>query len=291
MCEMLWCDPQEAPGRGPSKRGVGIGFGPDVTKRWTDLNEVTAVIRSHEVQQGGYSVTHAGRLITVFSAPNYVSRPHCIRAVLRMGKDANVTRSRGSLTHRSTKLGTLGPSGRSRRTARWDSRCSGSRRTRTTSNRCNTRRTWASRPGYRPVREMEYIASLACLSGVLGVWMRVWGRGWTSRADPGGGEVWRAGQGRDRRLPAEKARSSFAPPSAQRPRPANRTRPTLPSSDPLPPPVPDPSSSPTPRARPRSFTLPPLHHQPMSPLRHLGALACLAAAAAAGSGSSLGLPA
>ena len=67
MCEMLWCDPQEAPGRGPSKRGVGIGFGPDVTKRWTDLNEVTAVIRSHEVQQDGYSVTHGGRLITVFS--------------------------------------------------------------------------------------------------------------------------------------------------------------------------------------------------------------------------------
>lgn len=74
MCEMLWTDPQDAEGRGPSKRGVGLGFGPDVTKRWTDLNEVTAVIRAHEVRQGGYSVEHDGRLITVFSAPNYVSR-------------------------------------------------------------------------------------------------------------------------------------------------------------------------------------------------------------------------
>lgn len=72
MCEMLWTDPQDAEGRGPSKRGVGLGFGPDVTRRWTDLNEVTAVIRAHEVRQGGFSVEHDGRLITVFSAPNYV---------------------------------------------------------------------------------------------------------------------------------------------------------------------------------------------------------------------------
>ena len=73
MSEMLWTDPQFMPGRGPSKRGVGIAFGPDVTRRWTELNEVTAIIRSHEVRQGGFSVEHDGRCITIFSAPNYVS--------------------------------------------------------------------------------------------------------------------------------------------------------------------------------------------------------------------------
>lgn len=77
MCEALWADPQDAPGRGPSKRGVGLGFGPDVTRKWTDENEVTAVIRAHEVRQGGYSVEHDGRLITVFSAPNYVRLLRC----------------------------------------------------------------------------------------------------------------------------------------------------------------------------------------------------------------------
>ncbi|KAL8278876.1 hypothetical protein RQP46_008747 [Phenoliferia psychrophenolica] len=74
MCEMLWTDPQDQNGRGPSKRGVGIGFGPDITRRWTEKNEVTAVIRSHEVRQGGYSVEHNGLLITVFSSPNYVDQ-------------------------------------------------------------------------------------------------------------------------------------------------------------------------------------------------------------------------
>ncbi|KNZ72930.1 Serine/threonine-protein phosphatase T [Termitomyces sp. J132] len=74
MCELLWTDPQDTPGRGPSKRGVGIGFGPDVTKRWCTLNGVTGVIRSHEVRQDGYQIEHNGLCTTVFSAPNYVDQ-------------------------------------------------------------------------------------------------------------------------------------------------------------------------------------------------------------------------
>ncbi|KAI9661437.1 MAG: hypothetical protein M1829_006268 [Trizodia sp. TS-e1964] len=71
MMEMLWTDPQSAPGRGPSKRGVGMQFGPDVTKRFCENNGLEAVIRSHEVRLGGYEVEHDGRCITVFSAPKY----------------------------------------------------------------------------------------------------------------------------------------------------------------------------------------------------------------------------
>lgn len=32
MMELLWSDPQAMNGRGPSKRGVGLGFGPDITR-------------------------------------------------------------------------------------------------------------------------------------------------------------------------------------------------------------------------------------------------------------------
>ncbi|KAI0958829.1 hypothetical protein AcV7_004535 [Taiwanofungus camphoratus] len=74
MCELLWTDPQELPGRGPSKRGVGIAFGPDVTRRWCQANSVTGIIRSHEVRQDGYAVEHNGLCTTVFSAPNYVDQ-------------------------------------------------------------------------------------------------------------------------------------------------------------------------------------------------------------------------
>lgn len=71
MMEILWTDPQVATGRSQSKRGVGIQFGPDVTARFCELNNIKAVIRSHEVRMNGYEREHDGKLYTVFSAPNY----------------------------------------------------------------------------------------------------------------------------------------------------------------------------------------------------------------------------
>ena len=40
MSEMLWSDPQHAKGRGPSKRGVGMSFGPDVTHKFLADNNL-----------------------------------------------------------------------------------------------------------------------------------------------------------------------------------------------------------------------------------------------------------
>ncbi|KAH0654585.1 hypothetical protein KY289_032263 [Solanum tuberosum] len=71
MCELLWSDPQPQPGRGPSKRGVGLSFGGDITKRFLQENNLDLVVRSHEVKDEGYEIEHDGKLITVFSAPNY----------------------------------------------------------------------------------------------------------------------------------------------------------------------------------------------------------------------------
>lgn len=71
MCELLWSDPQTVPGRGPSKRGVALQFGPDVTDLFCYKNGLDAIIRSHEVKANGYEVEHNSKCITVFSAPNY----------------------------------------------------------------------------------------------------------------------------------------------------------------------------------------------------------------------------
>nr|SVE74684.1 EOG090X03S1 [Daphnia carinata] len=71
MCELLWSDPQPMKGRSPSKRGVGIQFGPDVTSRFLEHNHLDYIIRSHEVKADGYEEAHDGKCITVFSAPNY----------------------------------------------------------------------------------------------------------------------------------------------------------------------------------------------------------------------------
>lgn len=71
MCEMLWSDPSPISGRQPSKRGVGVSFGPDVTNNFLKTNGLDMVVRSHEVKDNGYEVEAECNLVTVFSAPNY----------------------------------------------------------------------------------------------------------------------------------------------------------------------------------------------------------------------------
>jgi serine/threonine-protein phosphatase 5 len=101
MMEMLWTDPQTEPGRGPSKRGVGMQFGPDVTKRFCDNNGLDAIIRSHEVRMEGYEEEHNGKCITgmfscnclkcfvlnclVFSAPRYCDSTENKGAYINIG--------------------------------------------------------------------------------------------------------------------------------------------------------------------------------------------------------------
>lgn len=71
MSDMMWADPCAVRGRHPSKRGVGLAFGPDITESFCQLNGVQLVVRSHEVKDEGYEFEHGGKLVTVFSAPNY----------------------------------------------------------------------------------------------------------------------------------------------------------------------------------------------------------------------------
>lgn len=87
MCEMLWSDPQVEIGRLPSKRGVGLSFGPDVTEEFCRINDLKCIIRSHEVMDDGYSVAHDGKCITIFSAPNYCDTVGNTGAYINIGKD------------------------------------------------------------------------------------------------------------------------------------------------------------------------------------------------------------
>lgn len=71
MCEALWSDPCDEDGRRPSKRGVGLQFGPDVTEKFLEENNLKLLVRSHEVKDDGYSYQRGGKCLTIFSAPNY----------------------------------------------------------------------------------------------------------------------------------------------------------------------------------------------------------------------------
>ncbi|GBG69023.1 hypothetical protein CBR_g3721 [Chara braunii] len=87
MCELLWSDPQPDNGRSPSKRGVGVAFGPDVTSRFLQENNLELIVRSHEVREEGCQLEHNGKLITVFSAPNYCDQMGNLGAYIRFESD------------------------------------------------------------------------------------------------------------------------------------------------------------------------------------------------------------
>jgi serine/threonine-protein phosphatase 5 len=72
MTDILWSDPIDQNGIRRSPRGVGHLFGPDVTTQFLKSNGLKLLIRSHQCPQEGYVIQHAGKCITVFSAPNYM---------------------------------------------------------------------------------------------------------------------------------------------------------------------------------------------------------------------------
>ena len=71
MCEALWSDPSDQDGRHTSKRGVAIMFGPDVAEKFLTENGLELLVRSHEVKPEGFEYQKGGKVLTVFSAPNY----------------------------------------------------------------------------------------------------------------------------------------------------------------------------------------------------------------------------
>ena len=82
MCDLLWSDPGLKDGRQRSRRGLGIAFGPDVTKRFLMINRLLLLVRSHEVKDRGFDVQHDGKCVTVFSAANYCDVVGNLGAVL-----------------------------------------------------------------------------------------------------------------------------------------------------------------------------------------------------------------
>eukprot|EP00667_Euglena_gracilis_P000832 EG_transcript_832 len=74
LCDILWNDPQEEPGRQPGFRGgQSVDFGPDVTEDFVRRNNLRLVVRSHQVpsNNSGIEMHHGDKLMTLFSASNY----------------------------------------------------------------------------------------------------------------------------------------------------------------------------------------------------------------------------
>ena len=88
MCDLLWSDPEETPGWGPSPRGAGFIFGKDISQEFLHKNELKMIVRAHQLVNEGFSPTHSDMVVTVFSAPNYCYR--CGNSAALMEVDENM---------------------------------------------------------------------------------------------------------------------------------------------------------------------------------------------------------
>ena len=90
VCDLLWADPSEdIQGWNESDRGVSFTYGADIVERFVRRNELDLICRAHQVVEQGYQFFANRRLITVFSAPNYLAEFDNAGAVLNV--DASLT--------------------------------------------------------------------------------------------------------------------------------------------------------------------------------------------------------
>ena len=74
ICDLLWSDPdKEIDGWSENDRGVSFTFGGDVVGKFLKKHDLDLVCRAHQVVEDGYEFFAKRRLVTIFSAPNYVS--------------------------------------------------------------------------------------------------------------------------------------------------------------------------------------------------------------------------
>lgn len=94
--DILWSDPTESDdvtGVRPNARGEGVvRFGPDRVRGFCQANQLQLVLRAHECVWDGFEYFAQGRLLTVFSCPDYGGRYANDGAMLVVNRSLEVTR-------------------------------------------------------------------------------------------------------------------------------------------------------------------------------------------------------
>eukprot|EP00656_Telonema_subtile_P053748 TRINITY_DN7854_c0_g1_i1.p1 TRINITY_DN7854_c0_g1~~TRINITY_DN7854_c0_g1_i1.p1 ORF type:complete len:415 (+),score=105.94 TRINITY_DN7854_c0_g1_i1:40-1284(+) len=89
--DLLWSDPQEPDGYEMSERGAGVMWGPDITDHFIANNNLDMIIRAHQMCADGYKMQHKGKVLTVFSSPNYCGRCGNRAAIVKVRPDLSMT--------------------------------------------------------------------------------------------------------------------------------------------------------------------------------------------------------
>merc|ERR1719379_1925330 len=88
LADLMWSDPDsEKEGFVISPRGAGYVFGQDVVSKFLHLNDLSHIVRAHQLCMCGYQVLFDDSLSTVWSAPNYCYRFGNTASILEVSED------------------------------------------------------------------------------------------------------------------------------------------------------------------------------------------------------------
>jgi diadenosine tetraphosphatase ApaH/serine/threonine PP2A family protein phosphatase len=88
LADLVWSDPDEGIGWQINQRGAGWLFGSRPTNEFMQNNKLDLIARAHQLAMKGYTWHQGGeRLVTVWSAPNYMYRSGNEAAVLVISDD------------------------------------------------------------------------------------------------------------------------------------------------------------------------------------------------------------
>lgn len=85
--DLCWSDPDEVDGWKPNQRGAGWVFGERPVHEFCHNNGLSLITRAHQLAAAGFQYFFDNKLITVWSAPNYMYRSGNDASVLVVNKD------------------------------------------------------------------------------------------------------------------------------------------------------------------------------------------------------------
>lgn len=104
MCDIMWSDPEESISEwGISPRGAGHLFGSEVVDRFLHGNNLSLIVRAHQLVMEGYRMIFDGKLCTIWSAPNYCYRCGNTAAVMEIVSTANSVSPKTVMTTTSSR--------------------------------------------------------------------------------------------------------------------------------------------------------------------------------------------
>ncbi|OHT11551.1 Ser/Thr protein phosphatase [Tritrichomonas foetus] len=93
LCDLCWSDPEDVRKWRQNQRGAGYCFGENEVREFNQQNKLTMVTRSHQLIMEGFKYYFPdpeakgepkGRLVTIWSAPNYAYRSNNDASVMKL---------------------------------------------------------------------------------------------------------------------------------------------------------------------------------------------------------------